>query len=474
MIRWLRHVPVAGILLCLAPVLPAVHAAEAPVDERPHLRLSFSPLEIATVPSEFQYLAFSIPRLLREGVGNIPDRTQDPDEIRAYAEDLIARAVTDREAAIRSRVTTRDNLLFDRSARADGRRQELNREIADLHAERLFLLSLSPADLQVQETLPLSRADAPAGVQGFPVEDVEADVDLIVSGILDFEDGYVVLRLGLYRSVTDDAIMLPAILVRPEDVNNEVPALADRVARLVLGRESASLTVDPERSDAAVFVNGELRGFGRVVLPYVRPGQYSVRVTAPGTREFRTSISLEPRAAQELRPHLLSVERPPVEIRTEPPGADVFVGARFVGQTPITLERPVGPRTAELRQEGFRTRRFVLDTGGESELLFRLQTDDRDPRDVLVERREGFYTALGWFAVSVPVPLMLGGIFQSEVSYIVGNASIPQEDRVQRGEFLRTVQTAQAIGVAVSGGLLVNSIVQLARYIQAGRYYHSD
>ena len=69
---------------------------------------------------------------------------------------------------------------------------------------------------------------------------------------------------------------------------------------------------------------------------------------------------------------------------------------------------------------------------------------------------------------------MLGGIFQGEVSYIAGNPAVPRSDAEDRGEYLASIQTAQAVGVAVSAGLLIHSLWQLSRYIQAGRYYHSD
>lgn len=470
----------ACTVLALVIAAERAEADDLPEDERSHLSVAFAALAVDGVPPEYQYLALSMPRLLQERLNEAPDRVQDRGERDAYANILINEAVAAVESDIRSRVDSRDALLFDRSQEASVRRADISREIQQLHGRRETLLATRPADIDVQSRLPLRFEEQMLLDRGLPDGGLPSgghtppEVDLLISGRLGYDEGYLVVRLGLYRSVTQDSVVLPSVLLRPEDVNDDVESIAQRLARVLLGREFASLTVEPDRSDAAVFVNGALSGFGRVQLPYADPGTYEILVTSPGHRDFETELILHTDEAREVSAALESSPRRSLRVVSEPAGADLYLGAEYVGQTPFTLNRPAGPRTAELRREGFQPQRFVVNTTGPSEQTLTLTEVDRDPREELIDRREGFYRSLGWFALSVPVPLMLGGVFQSEVAYILGNPAIPVDERERRGEYLASIQTAQAIGVVVSGGLLVNSLVQLARYIQAGRYYHSD
>lgn len=472
--RFLRRAAVAGAALVLVIAAQSVEADDLPGDDREHLSVAFAALALDGVPPEYQYVALSLPRLLQERLVEAPERVQDRSERDAYATVLIHDAVASIEADISSRIAARDELLFDRSEDAPQRLDEIAGEIRELRERRDALLATRPGDIEIQDRVPLRFEEEQIPDRGLPDGGDPPDVDLLISGRLGYDDGYLVVRLGLYRSVTQDSLMLPSLLLRPEDVNDEVEPLAQQLARLLLGRDFASLTVESGSTDAAVFVNGALSGFGRVTLPYADPGVYDIRVTSPGYRDFETELRLDTGEQRDVGAVLERSTREPLRIVSEPAGADLYLGAEYVGQTPFTLDRPAGPRTAELRREGFQPQRFVVNTSGPSERVVTLVEVDRDPRQELIDRREGFYRSLGWFALSVPVPLMLGGVFRSEVAYILGNQAIPPEEVRQRGEYLATIQTAQAAGVVVSGGLLINSFVQLARYIQAGRYYHSD
>ncbi|TVQ24036.1 MAG: PEGA domain-containing protein [Spirochaetaceae bacterium] len=474
-----RRYASAVIAILLGAVLPSMPSSVfagdyLPVDTRDSLSLSFGALSVEEVPAEYQYLSLSIPGLLRETLSRVERRIQDADEREAYAAALRASALEDVERRIRSAVASRDAVLFDRSAQASARRDRFSAELEELRELRAALLQSRTEEIAVQSELPVRHVDADASLRGFPAPGETPDSDLLVSGTLAYEDEYLLITLGLYRTLTEDVRTIGPVLVRPEDVNDEIESLSDRLARLLLGRDFASLIVDPGRSGAAVYVDGRLEGFGRLVIPYAQTGTRAIRISAAGFRGFRSDVDLSSGERRELSVDLAPHPRTSVQVVTEPAGAQLFVGAEFVGTTPVSLDRPVGPRTAELRHEGYLSRRFVLDTEGDSNLAFTLTAAERDPRQELIDSREGFYRSLGLFAVSVPVPLMLGGIFQSEVSYIAGNPAVPQSAAEDRGAYLASIQTAQALGVAVSASLLVHSLWRLSRYIQAGRYYHSD
>jgi hypothetical protein len=57
-----------------------------------------------------------------------------------------------------------------------------------------------------------------------------------------------------------------------------------------------------------------------------------------------------------------------VAIASDPPGADIFVDAKFVGQTPSTLRLPTGTHHIEVRQQGKPTWQRDLDVLRDSQL----------------------------------------------------------------------------------------------------------
>ncbi|MCO4768722.1 MAG: PEGA domain-containing protein [Deltaproteobacteria bacterium] len=57
--------------------------------------------------------------------------------------------------------------------------------------------------------------------------------------------------------------------------------------------EAGSLEVKPSVSDAKVLVNGVDVGMGKVLLENIKPGSYSVRVTAPDHTDFIKSVIVE-------------------------------------------------------------------------------------------------------------------------------------------------------------------------------------
>jgi len=77
---------------------------------------------------------------------------------------------------------------------------------------------------------------------------------------------------------------------------------------------------------------------------------------------------------------LVSVDRsgqPParVTVRSEPDGADVFLGDNFVGSTPATLELPVGSYKVSVRLAGFKDWQRDVQVLGGSELTLRARLE---------------------------------------------------------------------------------------------------
>ena len=85
------------------------------------------------------------------------------------------------------------------------------------------------------------------------------------------------------------------------------------------------------------------------------PGSYLFKFTAPGYAPKWQSVVLKDqehrRIAVELEPALTSVL-----VATRPAGAELVMGSRVVGATPLVLELPLGSFSGQLRMPGYSER----------------------------------------------------------------------------------------------------------------------
>ncbi len=460
-----------------------LHSDEYPEEEREYLRLGFSAFAADAVPSEYRYLTRSLALVLVESFSDIPERRRSPEELLAAAGEALDRLESGTVARIADLVEERDELLFTETG--EERERERSRIDEELSSMRDMLRAVRSTDAEaVAETLServrlevvRESEEQPLFGSGEPADQAQRhDLDLLLGGRMRYDDGYLFIEFELFVTATSEVRATASTLVRPEDAFDEIEPLLPQITAALLNRDFAVLTVETDEPRAAISLDGAVMGFGSARLRYLEPGSYEVRASAAGFHDYSAHIEIEASEEQRIDIELEATHRPEVTVDSDPPGADLYVGGEWRGRTPLTIERPIGPRSAELRLEDHAASRFVLEPRGPDRISRVLAPDTVDLSTELRDRREGFYRSLGWFAVSVPVPLILSGVWQSRADFYVDNQAAMAAD--ERERFVRATNTIDLVrwgGVAVSGGLLINSVVQLVRYIRASQYYHFD
>jgi hypothetical protein len=105
-----------------------------------------------------------------------------------------------------------------------------------------------------------------------------------------------------------------------------------------------------------------------------------------------------------------------------------------------------------------------------------------DKEKKLKDSKSAFYRALGWFSLSVGVPLILSGIYQNldnrYYNYAIDYNSTGNPESYDKAlEYKNHADIAYYSywgGVAVSGTLLVNTIFKLRSYIRAAEESTED
>jgi hypothetical protein len=194
-----------------------------------------------------------------------------------------------------------------------------------------------------------------------------------------------------------------------------------------------------------------------------------------GVEKRERTVAVEPSETTRVDLPLVVADGAEVRIESAPAGADVYFGSVWQGVTPITLDRPGSPRTVILSQEGFLDETVVLAPDVPDIITRDLVPDPGNWPEIVQQRRDRFYRAFGWFALSIPIPVMLNGMYQDIAALYPGGQPSPELSAAEADRLATTANTLlwSARGTAaVSAGLFVNMMVHLIQYIRAGQYAH--
>jgi hypothetical protein len=165
---------------------------------------------------------------------------------------------------------------------------------------------------------------------------------------------------------------------------------------------------------------------------------------------------------------LVKQARPMMKIETSPPGADVYLDSVWKGKTPLTLETPAERTRVQLGLEGFYDLPLSIGPGTAPEISLILQPDVGSRVEIQQKARDDFYTAFGFFAVSLPIPLFCNSFYLDcaaelqRLIYSPGDTSAAQANTVLAGNIFYYSSLGSA---AISASLFTWMVVNLVRYI---------
>ncbi len=122
--------------------------------------------------------------------------------------------------------------------------------------------------------------------------------------------------------------------------------------------EPVKVTLVTVPGRATLEIDGVSRGLSGGPFD-LAPGTHTIKISKPGFREFKTTLAIEASGSRSLTKDYRLVPLPPatgtLEITSEPPEADVFVGSaeKASGKTPLTLDLPAGKVVLRFSLEGY-------------------------------------------------------------------------------------------------------------------------
>ena len=300
-----------------------------------------------------------------------------------------------------------------------------------------------------------------------PAAEAKADsLDFLVSGQITEAEGYLIIEVSAYNADLGSQSYSFRTVVGPGDAFGALRAATVALATQVLGRTWGTLRLAVEPSGALVYVDGRFYGIGNAELRFLTTGRHEITVEAPGYREERASVELEPLATKSLTVGLKKRAANEIAIVTYPQGADVYLNSMWEGKSPLLVERPLGPVSLILRREHYLDYSGILSPESPPSTSVRLFPDTFKKGDYINDLRNRFYASFGAFAVSVILPVTAYSLWQTNgIMYQESVVGSPDEARLKN--LTTTWYYSLWGGVFISVSLFVNTVIDVIHYLRA-------
>jgi hypothetical protein len=463
----------AGAAAAAPAAKPAGPDLSIPQDASKAWNVGFSVFTAEDLSPENAYLAYSVPLLLRDQVSGISTHSLTEDERSSVRAALAARAVTAAAAAITAARREHDALLFAVTAATDAARKTAADHLQSAVARRDFLLTVDTSLVDVAAEKPVTLVEGTG--QGKLLDEppvppavycARQGLDLLVGGTIREVQGYLLVDVWAYQAARDTMIISAREAAVREDLYADMEGLGGQLTGAVLGREWSIVAFAPSPPESSLYVDGALAASGASPALYLEPGDREIRITAPGYGEVTRTLTLAPGKPARIDDTLLQVSPGTISLVTDPPGASLHVDSRWAGVTPLVVAAPPRRSRGVLELDGYYPVALSLGPGSPPEMSFTLPPD-LGPRDVRQDKaRDAFYTAFGWFAASIPIPLF---------SYaLIFDFGVQSADYTVNGQLAQAAAAKATYngflagyygGVAISAGLFIWMVTKIVQYV---------
>ena len=465
----------AAVLLCLlAAGAPAQSAQPSvPRDDREKWQLGVAALEGFGLSAENSYLANAVPLLIRDALARLPWHDLSEEERAARRKALIVQELATLAQSIGRLRRERDEAFFEGPGTWGTARPAAPSGLAGLVERRRYLESLDPLLIEVPACKALSIVDGPGAGRLFDPPEVsrgsfcrERGLDMLIGGSIREVQGFLLLDLWAWDAARAAVLFTWREAGRREELYDSLASAQRGLVEPVLGGPWSSLLVSLTPALARLSVDGQPAAPAGPGEIFLAPATHEVRATAPGYSEIVQRVDLAAGESKVLSMQLERLDHGTTTIDSDPAGADIYVNSLWTGKTPLALELPAERSRILLAKGGFLALPFSIGPSTPARDAFTLEPMTAS-RDALQRKaRNGFYSAFGWFLLSLPAPLFC---YRYAFDYAVKAQDLYTDGRVadaQRAIDQGTALYWTSVGGAVASASLFAWVVSaVVRYI---------
>lgn len=442
---------------------------------------------IALSPSHSNLLK-TIPNLIYQKLSNCKEHILTQEEKLFLLENIFDAAIRENQKQLSALQKEIDLLFFNRSDTVSTKTtkqksiRELFLKIDELTKakENIDLYTIEP--IKQVEFISASGEDFlfPSLIQK-PTEFMrDKKLDMFITGVVEEIEGYIYFTASLYSCYSDNPIVEFTSGALANEVQSIIEKSCQKMIEQLLGREWASVTVEAQPFSASIRFNDGERGVGIVERIYIKPGQYKIRLDAPGyiSEEIELNLNMYDELSYSftMQKDLIN----PIVVQTIPNNADFYLSSQWKGKTPLLIEDAGIGEPFILRKDGFSD--YYGSMSDYEELTSPLISLDLKSslylsEELLRSKREDLYNSLTMMAVSVP--FFLFGLsydkkweeFESSLStnpLSYGTSGIMKFDK----NFFDVKRTRSGLALINQAGLtlfvvsIVNLIIDMVEYVQ--------
>ena len=423
------------------------------------------------------YLQNSLPQLLKDELEGLKTHLLTEEESFHIQTAFLNEMRFQSESVLENLYSQRDELIFSDDSDTDSRYESLSEDIKEQFREIERLKGYDPLDVDVPDELDLEFTDIEKVVTRIQIlQNLEGeDFDMIIHGSIERLDELLFLELACYIPGRNDPLIFWTGTGREEELNALVREAAREFRVVLLGRSWSELHITAKPEGGLIFLDGETVGVGEAYINDASPGFVTVLVSEHGYISNSQQVYLPAMESVELDVELEKGVSSDISFLSDPPGADVYYGSEWQGITPLTLPRPGFSNNIKIAYEGYKAFHIPsYELEGDS-ITVKLSEKAYDKELAFKEAKSDFYRALGWMSISMGVPLILYGIYQNQTNLYydyayqwIATDSQESYDKARQYERYSNITYYSFLGgIAISGGLLVNTLIKLKDYIKA-------
>ncbi len=441
------------------------------------------------------YLKKSLPDLIKKDLLNLDLHVISEKEKLYYQDQIFTDIRKNLILQLAKKFETKDDILF--SDDMGGNEYFIaNKEIEELKSKINELGQLDSSQIKTAELLMVEWAGDEDNKFYTPDEYIPEvrveldDLDFLISGnIVEIEE-YIFLEIYGFDRSTSKEFLIYSNTGLPDEVELMTSDVIDKFRSIILGRSWAVLKVVTDQPDSMIYADGVLIGVGTAEEIVIDPSKVHIEAIGEGSSYWSGDFELTALEINEISGVLSESNVEFLTLNTEPEGADVYIGARRAGVTPLKLPRYENKNIwVSIRTEGYYEKSFEISENSPDDLFFHLEVEQMSRTDIFQLRKEEFYRSLGWFSVSLAGPIITIGVTDNYLSKRDGSAILyneyntliltePTTYNVNQRDYYRESYNDMnrnygiSFGVfwgtiALNTGLLVDVFVKLSRYIKA-------
>ena len=447
-----------------------------PTDKEKTFKVGFSMFTAENLQAENRYLIYSLPLILRENIISIGEHTFSEEEKNAYKQRIINREIASVNKKVRELFSERNNLFLSSVSgiKRESRLKDIEKGLTNFREKMTFLRNLDSKKIEFPDKKPIEYTDNK--LSGKLIESPEFspmqlakkwNVDLLIWGMVEQVDDILYIRVNAYESAVDRSVFSYIDAGSRENVYSYLKNAAEELSDIILGHSWGSLVIETEPPDSAVYVNGEFRGFGNEELKYISPGKTDIRVDHDGYKRYTDTLVIEAGKTHHINVKLKSIKLGKVTINTAPPGASVYINSVWQGLSPLTVEKPQYPRHVVIKYKDYEEKEFTLSRDSANNLRITLKRKIIPYEEIVEKERDQFYSALGLWFISIPVPIFAYGFAVDyklgEITAIINN----DNENASRMALSSDIMYYSYLGgLFINAALFLNGALHLFNYIK--------